>query len=59
MGLTFRNNESFGDNADRILCLQNTYRFTLAGYFDIEGNGSTLIANGAVDWINAIFASIL
>lgn len=55
MGMSFHNIPSFGDNADRIQVLQQCYRFTLQGYHAIDANGSTLITNGAVDWVNTIF----
>jgi hypothetical protein len=55
MGLVFRNIPSHGDNADKIQFMQQMYRFSLTGHFPAEANGSTLIANGSVEWINSVF----
>jgi hypothetical protein len=55
MGLSFRNIQSFPDNADKLRVIGQMWRFSLTGYFDFAANGSTLPTTSAITWINTHF----
>lgn len=48
LGYTYRDNETFSENLDRVQVIQRHYKFSLYGYNEMYANGSALPSNAAV-----------